>query len=187
MAEETNTHLKVAMADVMGILVISMFTFAVGIWALGYDDGASLIGAVGPYVGVLCIITAIFMFWNENILGTAIFGPLAVFFLTITAGAPDAGGAAMLCVVIGIIALIDCLVSMAQPVKMLPILLGIAAIAFFITALHYAVNVDAVNNDYKFIVGALWMIYSLLSFYMGAAILLLVMKGKQILPLMIKS
>jgi hypothetical protein len=33
MAEETNTHMKVAMADVMGILVVAMFTIAVGAYA----------------------------------------------------------------------------------------------------------------------------------------------------------
>jgi hypothetical protein len=36
-------------------------------------------------------------------------------------------------------------------------------------------------------VGALWMLYSLISFYMGAAIVMLVLKGKQVLPLLIKA
>jgi hypothetical protein len=116
------------------------------------------------------------MYLNENLLGTAIFGPLAVFFFTIVGVAGDAG--TWLCVVIGIIALIDALISLAQPVKMLPILLLIAAIAFFVTAAWYN-GIDGTRP----VVGALWMIYSLLSFYMAAAILMLVMKGKQILPL----
>lgn len=180
MAEDTNTHVKVAMADVMGLLVIAMFTFAVGAYGLGSDDAINLVLAIGPFVAILCIIVALMMYLNENLLGTAIFGPLAVFFFTIVGVAGDAG--AWLCVVIGIIALIDALLSMAQPVKMLPILLLIAAVAFFVTAAWY----NGIE-DTRAIVGALWMIYSLLSFYMAAAIVLLVMKGKQVLPLMIKS
>jgi succinate-acetate transporter protein len=188
MAEESNVHVKVAMADVMGILVVSMFTFAVAVFGLDIDKTGTLIAAIGPFVGLLCIVVAIFMYYNENLLGTAIFGPLAVFFLTITAPAilgvtlsPES--TAMLCVVIGIIALIDTLLSLAQPVKMLPILLGVAAIAFFVTAGFYWQG----NNDLKMAVGALWMIYSLISFYMGAAIVMLVLKGKQVLPLLIKA
>ncbi len=181
MAEETNAHMKVAMADVMGILVISMFTFAVAVTLMDFGDTGTFIGAVGPWVGILCIVTAIMMFLNENLLGTAIFGPLAVFFLTIISlSVGDALG--WLCIVIGIIAAIDMFLSLFQPVKMLPILLGIAAIAFFVTAAFYLGS-----TDLDFLAGALWMIYSLLSFYMAAAIVLLVMKGKQVLPLMIKS
>ncbi len=189
MAEESNAHIKVAMADVMGILVISMFTFAVAVTLLDFADTATLIGAIGPFVGILCIVTAVMMFLNENLLGTAIFGPLAVFFLTITAVNPATGAGLLtadatgyLCIVIGIIALIDAVVSMFQPVKMLPILLGIAAIAFFVTAAVYLGSADLDKAA-----GALWMIYSLLSFYMGAAIVMLVMKGKQVLPLLIKA
>ena len=181
MAEESNVHLKVAMADVMGILVISMFTFAVACALIPIGtDVINLVVAIGPIVSVLCIVTAFIMFWNENLLGTAIFGPLAVFFMTIVAVGADAAG--MLCVVIGIIALIDTFLSMYQPVKMLPILLGVAAIAFFVTAAFYMGSADL-----DVVAGALWMIYSLISFYMAAAIVLLVMKGKQVLPLLIKS
>jgi hypothetical protein len=90
--------------------------------------------------------------------------------------------AAMLCVVIGIIILIDALVAVFQPVRLLPILLIIAVIAFFVTALWYNGS-----SDMKAAMGALWMIYSLLSFYMAAAIMLLVLKGKPVLPLMIKA
>ncbi len=181
MAEETNAHMKVAMADVMGILVISMFTFAVACALLPIGtDVINLVVAIGPIVSILCIVTAFYMFWNENLLGTAIFGPLAVFFWTIVLVTGDSAG--MLCVVIGIIALIDAGLSLFQPVKMLPILLGVAAIAFFVTAAMYMGN-----PDLDVAAGALWMIYSLISFYMAAAIVLLVMKGKQVLPLMIKS
>ena len=179
MAEESNVHVKVAMADAMGILVVAMFTFAVAVFGLGFD-ALDLVVAIGPFVGILCIVVAIFMYLNENLLGTCIFGPLAVFFFTIVL--VGAESAAMLCVVIGIIALVDMLVSLAQPVKLLPILLGVAVIAFFVTAAWYWGT-----EGTKEIVGALWMIYSLISFYMGAAILMLVLKGKQVLPLLIKA
>lgn len=183
MAEESNVHVKVAMADAMGILVIAMFTFAVAVFGLGVNS-ADLIGAIGPWVGLLCVVVAIFMYLNENLLGTTIFGPLAVFFFTISGGVVSSGeGLAMLCVVIGIIVLIDMLLSLAQPVKMLPILLGVATIGFFVTAGWYWAG----NNDLKSAVGALWMLYSLISFYMGAAIVMLVLKGKQVLPLLIKA
>ncbi|MBI0581842.1 MAG: hypothetical protein JET69_02375 [Methanomassiliicoccales archaeon] len=179
MAEESNVHVKVAMADAMGILVIAMFTFAVAVFGLGVD-ALDLVVAIGPFVAVLCVIVTIFMYLNENLLGTCIFGPLAVFFFTIVL--VGAESAAMLCVVIGIIALIDTLLSLAQPVKMLPILLGVATIAFFVTAAWYWGT-----EGIKEVVGALWMIYSLISFYMGAAIVMLVLKGKQVLPLLIKA
>ncbi len=183
MAEESNVHVKVAMADAMGIFIISMFTFAVAVFGLGVNS-ADLIGAIGPWVGLLCVVVAIFMYLNENLLGTCIFGPLAVFFFTISGGVVTSGeGLAMLCVVIGIIALIDMLLSLAQPVKMLPILLGVAVIAFFVTAGWYWAG----NNDLKSTVGALWMIFSLIAFYMSAAIVMLVLKGKQVLPLLIKA
>ncbi len=43
MAEETNAHMKVAMADVMGILVISMFTFAVAVTLMDFGDTGEFI------------------------------------------------------------------------------------------------------------------------------------------------
>jgi hypothetical protein len=165
MAEERNTHVKLAMADVMGLLVVSMFTMAVAAFGLGgKTDFAmlNLVGAIGPFVGFACLIVAVIAFINENILATAIFGPLAIFFLAITAvPAIGAESSAMLCIVIGIIILIDAIVAFAQPVKLLPILLIIAAIAFFLTAFMY----DTMNQgkdfaDSRQIVGIMWLIYS---------------------------
>ena len=179
MAEESNVHVKVAMADVLALLAISMFTFAVAVFGLGVDS-LDLVVAIGPIVGAVTLVAAIFAYLNENLLGTAIFGPLAIFFFAIVL----VGGvsAAMLCTLIGIIILIDALVAFAQPVKLLPILLIVAAIAFFVTALWY--NGSA---DMKIAVGGLWMLYSLISFYMAAAIMMLVIKGKQVLPLLISA
>jgi hypothetical protein len=174
MAEESNVHVKVAMADVMALFVIAMFTMSVTMFAFDVSSIA-LVVAIGPFVGILCIVAAVFAYMNENLLGTAIFGPLAVFFFTIvTPGA-----------IIGIIILIDAIVAFFQPVKMLPILLIIAAIAFFVTAIFY--NPDQTSDSFKTATGVMWLIYSLLSFYMAAAIMMLVLKGKQVLPLMIKA
>jgi hypothetical protein len=183
MAEESNVHVKVAMADVLALFVIAMFTMAVG--GLAFEmNGLTFVVAIGPFVAILCIVATIFAFLNENLLGTAIFGPLAVFFFTITAFGVTADDSMMLCIIIGVIILIDALVAFAQPVKMLPILLLVAAVAFFVTALFYN---DPTQDSMLDAAGALWIIYSLISFYMAAAILMLVLKGKQVLPLMIKA
>jgi succinate-acetate transporter protein len=185
---ESNVHVKVAMADVLALFVISMFTFAVAIFGLNYGNdpsGNALIIALGMPVGILSIVAALFAYMNENLLGTAIFGPLAVFFIAI-AVVPTLLGAAVLCMVIGIIILIDALVAFFQPVKLLPILLLVAAIAFFVTAMWYNGNATDKSN-LSGAVGGLWLIYSLISFYMAAAIMVLVMKGKAILPLLIKA
>lgn len=186
MAEESNVHVKVAMADVLAIFVISMFTFAVALLGLKADSSA-LVAAIGLPVGILTIVAAIFAYLNENLLGTAIFGPLAVFFITITSIQLTLGATldnqAWLCVAIGIIILLDAIASIAQPVKLLPILLFVAAIAFFVTALYYFDPSDGLQAAF----GGLWLLYSLISFYMGIAITLLVMKGKAVLPLLIKG
>jgi hypothetical protein len=179
---------KVAMADVMALFVIAMFTMAVAGFGLAGKGDASilaLIVAIGPFVGAATLIAAVMAYLNENLLATAIFGPLAVFFFTIVV----VGGvaASWLCLVIGVIILIDALVAFAQPVKMLPILLLIAAVAFFVTSVWYDATTKTNSEDYRAIVGALWLVYSLLSFYMAAAIMMLVMKGKQVLPLFIKA
>jgi hypothetical protein len=185
MAEESNVHVKVAMADVLALFVIAMFTTAVGLWGLEFNDTLALAVAIGPFVAILCIVAAVMAFLNENLLGTAIFGPLAVFFFTVVQPAAAGMEGAALCIIIGIIILIDALVAFFQPVKMLPILLLIAAVAFFVTAMFYMP--DTTSDGLRTATGALWFIYSLMSFYMAAAILMLVLKGKQVLPLMIKA
>jgi len=185
MAEESNVHVKVAMADVLGLLAIAFFTFLVA--GLGLDlNGAAPIAAVAVPVGIVVLIVAFIAFLNENLLGTAIFGPLGIFFLAFvgihTAGVANGMDAVMALVFIGVVVLIDAVVSFAQPVKLLPILLLVAAVAFFVTALFYNGM-----TEMQVVFGALWMIYSLISFYMAAAIMMLVLKGKQILPLLISA
>jgi succinate-acetate transporter protein len=43
------------------------------------------------------------------------------------------------------------------------------------------------STDMKSAVGGLWVLYSIISWYMAAAIIVLVLKGKAILPLLIKA
>ena len=60
---ESNVHVKVAMADVLGLLVVSMFTFAVAAFGLGSKGDFSLLNlivAIGPAVGIATLIAAVF-------------------------------------------------------------------------------------------------------------------------------
>jgi signal transduction histidine kinase len=186
MAEESNVHVKVAMADVMALFVIAFFTFLVGGLGLGVFglDQLAIIAEISVPVGILVLVVTIIAYLNENVLGTAIFGPLAVFFLVFQFIPADASGMLAL-VYIGLVILIDAVLSLAQPVRLLPIVLFIAAIAFFVTGAWY--NGGASDEGLRTAVGALWMIFSLLGLYLGAGIILLVMKGKQIVPIGIPS
>ena len=186
MAEESNVHVKVAMADVMALFVIAFFTFLVGGLGLGVFglDHLAIIAEISVPVGILVLVATIIAYLNENVLGTAIFGPLAVFFLVFQFIPADASGMLAL-VYIGLVILIDAVLSLAQPVRLLPIVLFIAAIAFFVTGAWY--NGGASDEGLRTAVGALWMIFSLLGLYLGAGIILLVMKGKQIVPIGIPS
>jgi hypothetical protein len=189
---ESNVHVKVAMADVLGLLVVSMFTMSVAAFGLGASktiDMLTLVGAIGPIVGIAALIAAVFAYMNENLLGTAIFGPVAVFIWAIVLLPLSPAGftsASMLCLIAGIVFLVDAIVSLAQPVKLLPILLIIGAIAFFVTALFYN---SLLTGDWgmQSAVGVIWLIFSLLAIYMAVAIMVLVMKGKAMLPLLIKA
>ena len=182
MAEESNVHVKVAMADVMALFVIAFFTFLVGglgLGVFGLDQLAILVEISIP-VGILVLLATIIAYLNENVLGTAIFGPLAVFFLVFQFIPPDASGMLAL-VYIGLVILNDAILSLAQPVRLLPIVLFIAAIAFFVTGIWY--NGGLADETLRMAAGALWMIFSLLGLYLGTGIVLLVMKGKQVVPI----
>jgi hypothetical protein len=123
-------------------------------------------------------------YYNENLLATAIFGPLGIFFLAFGAVATTApaGEGMWFFVFIGVVILIDAIVAFFQPVKLLPILLLVAAVGFFTTALWWNGNADM-----KTVMAALWLLYTIISWYMAMAILMLVLKGKALLPLLIKA
>ena len=197
MADEKPMQLKYAMADVMGLFVISMFTFLVAGFGLKVYPGLQIAAAAALPVAVATFIAARVAFVNDNLLGTAIFGPLAVFFLTFfflnTTGILALTGLtmlgpAMLCFLIGIVILIDAFVAFMQPVRLLPILLLVAALAFFSTGLLYNdFNNGVSDSSFQGLMGALWLLYSLISWYLAAGICCLVMRGKCILPLLIKK
>ncbi|HTY47863.1 MAG TPA: hypothetical protein VMB46_09405 [Methanomassiliicoccales archaeon] len=196
MADEKPMQLKYAMADVLGLFVVSMFTFLVAGFGLKAYASLAIVAAVALPVAVATFIVTRVAFVNDNLLGTAIFGPLAVFFFGffflnssfVSLAGLDNTAVAMLCALIGIVVLIDAFIAFMQPVRLLPILLIIAALAFFSTAALYTdLATNGLNSSYMGLMGALWLIYSLLSWYMAAAICCLVMRGKCILPLLIKK
>jgi succinate-acetate transporter protein len=173
------------MADVLGLFAIAFFTFLVAGFGLDLFKTPAAAAAVSIPVGLVTLLAAWMAYYNENLLATAIFGPLGIFFLAFAAVAGTAAGAEGMYffVFIGIVILIDAIVAFFQPVKLLPILLLIAAVAFFVTAVWW----EGGDATMKTLTGALWMIYSIVSWYMGMAILMLVLKGKPVLPLLIKA
>ena len=183
MAEDSNVHAKVAMADVAGLLTIGFFVFLVGCFGLEIMNTLDVVVAIAIPCGVVSLLVAFMMYLNENVLGTGIFAPLAIFFLAVGV-VPTTISGAMFMVVIGIIILVDGIVALNQPVKLLPVHLLLAAVAFFVTAAFYN---DPTLDVARTAFGVLWMILALLSFYMAAAIMMLVLKGKQVLPLLIKA
>ena len=74
MAEESNVHVKVAMADVMALFVIAFFTFLVGGLGLGVFGLGQLaiIAEISVPVGILVLLATIIAYLNENVLGTAL-------------------------------------------------------------------------------------------------------------------
>lgn len=186
MAEESNVHVKVAMADVMALFVIAFFTFLVGGLGLGVFglDQLAIVAEISVPVGIMVLLATVIAYLNENVLGTAIFGPLAVFFLVFQFIPPDASGMLAL-VYIGLVVLIDAVLSLAQPVRLLPIVLVLGAVAFFVTAVWY--NGGLADDTMRMLAGVLWMVFSLVAMYLAAGIILLVMKGKQVVPIGIPS
>ncbi|QLH73999.1 MAG: hypothetical protein HPY73_00045 [Methanomassiliicoccales archaeon] len=186
MAEEKNMHVKVAMAEVFGLVLIGFIATLVGMFGLEQYDDLNVIIGVAPTVGLLLLVATIVAYLNENILLTGIFGVLALFLMAFEGIIQhDAAGATAIAFV-GVILLVMALVSFAQPVKMLPILLIVAGIAFILLALWWAEG-DLLNNDYRMITGVFWTLVAVIAVYMAAAISLLVVKGKPVLPLLIKA
>jgi hypothetical protein len=190
MAEERNAHVKLAMAEVFGLYLIALIGILVGLYGLKSFNDLSVIVAVAPYLGLGLLVCTFIAFWNENLLLTGIFGVLAIFLLGfpsmatagMTGGAAAATAAETYIVFIGVLLLVMALVSWMQPVKMLPILLVISGIAFIFLGIWFKEG-----ENYRQIVGVLWLLVCLLSTYMAAAISILVVKGKPLLPLLIKA
>ncbi len=190
MADERNAHVKLAMAEVLGLYMIALVGILVGGYGLKAFNGLGDIIELSLYLGLGLLLCTIVAFWNENLLLTGIFGVLAVFLLGFKAmvgSDADYSSIELYCVFIGILLLIMAAISMMQPVKMLPILLVFAGLAFIFLGIWFKEDLAAGKENYRAIVGVLWLIAGLISTYMAAAISLLVIKGKQVLPLLIKS
>jgi hypothetical protein len=190
MAEERNAHVKLAMAEVLGLYMIALVGILVGGYGLKMFDGLGDIIELSFYLGLGLLLCTVVAFWNENLLLTGIFGVLAVFLLgfkAMTGASADFSSIELYCVFIGVLLLVMAIVSFAQAVKMLPILLIVAGLAFIFLGLWFKEDLAAGKENYRAIVGALWLLAGIIATYMAAAISLLVMKGKQVLPLIIKQ
>jgi hypothetical protein len=194
MAEEQNTHIKVAMAEVLGLYIIAFVGALVGSYGLKVFDGLGVIINIALYLGIGLLICTIIAFWNENLLLTGIFGVLGVFlvsFSSMVTGAMgtfgDFASAMVYMIVVGVLLLIMALVSWMQPVKILPVLLVVAGLAFIFLGLWFNDFGAGNGENLRAIVGVLWLLVGLLATYMAAAITMLVMKGKPVLPLMISK
>ena len=194
MAEERNTHVKVAMAEVFGLYMIAFVGALVGSYGLGVFDGLGVIINVAMYLGLGLLVCTVIAFWNENLLLTGIFGVLGIFLLSFAQMVNGAMGAfgdfesAMIYMVfVGVLLLIMAGVSMAQPVKMLPLLLVVGGLAFILLGLWFNDFGAGNGENLRMIVGVLWLLVGIISTYMAAAITVLVMKGKPVLPLMISK
>ncbi|KAF5064833.1 hypothetical protein DSECCO2_280430 [anaerobic digester metagenome] len=194
MAEESNVHTKMAMAEVLGLYMIALIGILVGCYGLGVFDGLGVIIGISTYLGLGLLLCTYVAYRNENLLLTGIFGVLAIFLLSFPAMVDGAMGAfgdfdsAMVYMVfIGVLLLVMGLISLAQPVKMLPVLLIVAAIAFILLGLWFQNDLPNATEDYRMLTGVFWLLVGLIATYMGAAITMLVMKGKPVLPLLIKA
>ncbi len=185
MTEETSVHVKLAMADVLGCLLIAWVAFMVAMVGLEQAKLQDTLVAVSSGVGLGLIIVTVIAYLNENLLGTAIFGPLAFFFMAFPAMAGDTSAAttAMAIGFIGVVLILDGAVSLMQPVRLLPILLFIAGLGFLTLALYWNGGDKAMLN----LTGVLMLLTSLIAGYLGFAITAMVIKGKPVVPLFIKA
>jgi hypothetical protein len=191
MAEDRNMHVKLAMAEGLGLALVAYLTFMVAMWAFDQvTPGAAILG-VAQWCGVGFLIVTVIAFFNENYLMSATFGILGAFTslfpamaLAAMGGADSFANGGMATLFIGVLLLLLGIISIAQPVKMVPVVLIVAAIMFFFIGLWWG---DLGNDTYKMLTGVFAMLTMLISLYLVAAIGLLVIKGKPVLPLLISG
>jgi hypothetical protein len=189
MAEERNIHVKMAMAEVFGLYMIAFVGILVGSYGLKVFDGLGVIIAIAMYLGIGLLVCMFIAFLNENLLLTGIFGILGIFLVSFEAmlGGGDATSAMVYMAAVGIFLLIMALVSMMQPVKILPVLLVVGGLAFIFLGMWYSDLTHGNGENLRMIVGVLWILTGIIATYMAAAITMLVMKGKPVLPLLISK
>jgi hypothetical protein len=183
MAEERNIHVKMAMVEPLGCLLIAWIAFQVGMAGFkSFAVTSPAVMSVMAIVGMGLILLAFLAFWQENLLATIIFGPLGVFFATFPSwGLAEGGWAATM--MIGIILLIAMVVSLLQPVRLLPVLLFFAFLLF----VTLGAWLNSPSDSMQSVWAAMATIVFLLALYIGTAVSLLVLKGKEVLPLLIKK
>jgi hypothetical protein len=191
MAEERNVHVKLGMAEGFGCVLVAYLTFMVSMWGFEQVSPGPAILAVSYWVGIGFLIVTAVAFFNENYLMSCVFGILGVFTLlfpdfalaTLTGGeSAQNGGMAILFV--GIALLVLTIVSMVQPIRLVPIFLLMAALMFFFVGLWWG---DLANETYQMLTGVFALIVMLLALYFVAAVGIFVLKGKPVLPLLIKG
>ncbi len=195
MAEERNLHLKLAGAEVFGLLMIAWVTLIVALYGFEVYDltvGSNLSSVLTfcIWIGAALLLATVVSFLNENMLLSAVFGLLAFFFIAWPSLGPAPVGVVpmYIAIFVGIGLLITAIISIWQPVRLLPILLIVAAILFFLIGLWLDdFETAGENSDYRMIVGVFSILVFLISVYMATAIGAFVVKGKPVLPLFIKK
>ncbi len=190
MAEESNVHIKVAGAEVLGLLLIAMIGVLIAMYGLGMFDTLSVIAGVAGTIGVGMLLVTIVAYLNENILVSAAFGLVAVFLMgfvgmatPVLGGVPEANLAAeYYTIFFGIGLILIGVVAFGQPIKILPIFLLIAGLSVLLLGLWFDMG-----EDIRMVVGVFWLITTLMALYMAAAIGMFVVKGKMVLPLLVKA
>ena len=188
MAEESNVHVKVAMVEPLACFLIAFIAIVIAMFGLDQYDSLAAVLGMAPWVGAGLALCAVIAYLNENLLLTGVCGVLAVFLLAfgkITADPATMAGATAIGFV-GVVLLVIGVVALAQPVKMLPILLFVAGIAVLVTAFWWDSG-DIMDSALRMVMGVFWFLTALLAFYIGTAVMFLVVKGKQVLPLLIKA
>jgi len=184
MAEENNVHIKLAGADVLGLFLISMIAILVGMYGLEVFDGLGVIINVSVAVGIGLFLCTIVSYLNENAICAAVFGLVGIFLIGFNAmvSGGDVTSQEIYTIFFGLALLLIGVVALYQPVRILPILLFIAGLSFIFLGLWFDMG-----EDIRAVVGVFWLITSLLALYMATAIGILTVKGKAVLPLLIKG
>jgi len=182
MAEERNIHVKMAMVEPLGCFLIAWIAFQVAMFGFKQFGLDASVAQVSFIVGVGLLVLAFLAFWQENILCTIVFGTLGAFFLEFPSMV-GAGGLWSAVMIVGIILLLAMIISLVQPVRLLPVLLFFAFLLF----VTLAAWLNSPNDTMMSVFAAMSTIVFLLALYLGTGVSLLVMRGKEVLPLLIKK
>ena len=178
------TKIKVAMADAFGVILIGWIAFMLAFVFLDQYGLGLVVGGLSGIVGIALAAVTIMAFLNDNLFGTALFGPLAVFFYvfpTVIADTPEAVSALILFV--GVYLLVMGIISLAQPVRMVTIVLFVAAIALILVGYWW---IDG-GETLKTLSGVFLALLGIFASYLGLAIVTNTIKGEMVLPLFVSA